>query len=180
MSVTAGLKCAPEIGPNVKIKATSAAPVGAPNGSYLLLYPLMERGVPMEPGRYFTGSNVACWSWSLSAEGCMTVERLPPSWARTRTLAPFVVEPTTLRTLSHGGGSYTVPSNATVGSDPKSKPLLVRGGGSGRSTPVNVAPPSDDAIARIGRRWISFDPVITLRVFAGLIAMNVSLCDPHS
>ena len=31
-------------------------------------------------------------------------------------------------------------------------PLCVRGGGSGKSCPVNVSPPSVDAIARIGKR----------------------------
>jgi hypothetical protein len=71
-------------------------------------------------------------------------------------------------------------SKAIAGSDPKSKPLLVRGGGSGRSTPVNVAPPSVEYIARIGRRWISFEPAITFCWFAGLIAIEVSLCEPHS
>ena len=45
---------------------------------------------------------------------------------------------------------------------------------------MNVAPPSNDEFARIGRRWISFEPVTTFAGFAGLIAMNVSLCDPHS
>src|ERR1044071_1492109 len=32
----------------------------------------------------------------------------------------------------------------------------------------------------MGRRWISFEPVTTLAWFAGLIAMNVSDCEPHS
>ena len=71
-------------------------------------------------------------------------------------------------------------SNATAGSEPKSKPLFVRAGGSGRSTPVNVAPPSVENIARIGSRWISFDPAMTFLGFAGLIAIEVSLCEPHS
>ena len=71
-------------------------------------------------------------------------------------------------------------SNARAGSDPKSKPLFVVAGGSGRSTPVNVLPPSLEYIARIGSRWISFAPAITFLVFAGLIAIAVSLCEPHS
>jgi len=98
----------------LQIRPTNAAPAAAPSGSYLLLFPVMERGVPMQPGRYFTDSHVACWSWALSTEGCVTVEQLPPSWERTRTLVPFALAPTTLRALSHGGRSYTVPSNGTV------------------------------------------------------------------
>src|SRR4051794_12655474 len=66
------------------------------------------------------------------------------------------------------------------GSEPKSKPLVESGGGNGRSTPVNVEPPSVEYMARIGRRWISLDPAITFFFFAGLIAIDVSLCEPHS
>jgi hypothetical protein len=72
------------------------------------------------------------------------------------------------------------PSNATDGSEPKSEPFFTSGGGSGRSTPVNILPPSNEAIARIGSRWISFEPATTLSGSAGLIAIDVSLCDPHS
>ena len=71
-------------------------------------------------------------------------------------------------------------SNATPGSDPKSKPLFVRAVGRGRSTPENVVPASVENIARIGSRWISFEPAMTLAVLAGLIAIDSSLCDPHS
>src|SRR3954464_10622914 len=67
-----------------------------------------------------------------------------------------------------------------AGSEPKSNPFCVRGNGSGKSTPVKVLPPLVEYIARIGRRWISFDPAITLLVLCGLIAIAVSLCDPHS
>ena len=71
-------------------------------------------------------------------------------------------------------------SKATPGSEPKSNPFCVRGSGSGRSTPVKVLPPSLEYIARIGRRWISFAPASTFFVLAGLIAIAVSLCEPHS
>jgi hypothetical protein len=90
----------------------AASPVPA-DGSYLLLYPVMERGIPMEPGRYFIASDIACWSWTLSMEGCASVG-VPTLTARTRALAPFTLAPTTLRTLSHAGRRYTVPSNGTV------------------------------------------------------------------
>ena len=71
-------------------------------------------------------------------------------------------------------------SKAMPGSEPKSKPFFVRGGGNGKSTPVKFVPPSVEYIARIGRRWISFEPAITLSVSAGLMAIDVSLCEPHS
>jgi len=48
------------------------------------------------------------------------------------------------------------------------------------TTPVKVEPPSFEYIARIGKRWISFAPAITFCGLAGLMAIDVSLCDPHS
>src|SRR5260221_3219806 len=57
---------------------------------------------------------------------------------------------------------------------------FVRGAGSGSSRRVTVPQRSRNAMARIGRRWISFEPATTFWLFAGLIAMNVSLCEPHS
>jgi hypothetical protein len=97
-----------------QLRPDSTAEAAAPSGSYLLLYPVMETALPMEPGRYFPAAQVACWSWTLSLEGCVTVGRLPATWDRTRGLAPFALDPTTLRTLSHNGQPYTVPSNGTV------------------------------------------------------------------
>jgi len=96
------------------IRPTDAALTAAPGGSYLLLYPLMETGVPMEPARYYTASEVACWSWSLGTDGCVAVGELPQTWTRTRVLTPFAVQPTTLRALSHARSPYTVPSNGSV------------------------------------------------------------------
>jgi hypothetical protein len=85
-----------------------------PSGSYLLLYPLMERGVPMQPGRYYPAVRVACWSWSLRREGCVEVGQLPASWSQTDALTAFSSEPTTIRALTHAGRPYTVPSNSSV------------------------------------------------------------------
>jgi len=100
-----------------QIRPPNGTATAAPSGSYLLPYPLMESGLPMEPGRYYPASHVGCWSWSLALDGCISVERLPSTWSRTRGLRSFSVEPTTLRTLSHAGARYTVPSNGSVAID---------------------------------------------------------------
>src|ERR1700751_1550497 len=46
---------------DLRPQGASAAP--RPSGTYLLLYPLMEEGLPMEPGRYYLSARAACWSW---------------------------------------------------------------------------------------------------------------------
>src|SRR5713101_8658086 len=66
------------------------------------------------------------------------------------------------------------------GSEPKSKPLVVRGGGSGRSTPPQVLPPSLEKRPRMGRRSISFAPATIWLGLVGLIAIDVSLWGPGS
>jgi hypothetical protein len=91
-----------------------ATPASRPNGSYLLLYPLMENGLPMQPGRYYPRARVACWSWSLEVTDCSAIARLPETWARTRTLTSFTAEQTRLVSLVHEGAPYTVPSNESV------------------------------------------------------------------
>ncbi len=45
---------------------------------------------------------------------------------------------------------------------------------------MKVFPPSVEYIARIGRRWISLAPAITFFGLAGSMAIEVSLCEPHS
>ena len=92
-----------------------AVPVSQPSGAYLLLYPLMEQGLPMEPGRFYPLAGVACWSWSPhSSDGCLRIARLPTTWGRTQTLTWFAAEQTRLRSLTWKGSHYTVPSNYSV------------------------------------------------------------------
>ena len=89
--------------------------VAQPNGRYVLLYPLMEKGLPMEPGRYYPSAHVACWAWSpKDLSDCSAVARLPSTWTRTRGLTTFVSEQTTLRSLGWQDMHYTVPSNYSV------------------------------------------------------------------
>jgi hypothetical protein len=93
-----------------QFRPPNSATAAIPTGRYLRLYPLMENGLPMEPARYYPDARVACWSWSLALSGCSTVQQLPGTWSRTRVLTSFAAEPTTLKSLSHGGTSYPVPS----------------------------------------------------------------------
>jgi hypothetical protein len=97
-----------------QIRPANSTPVTAPGGPYFFVYPLMEAGVPMEPARYYPGSQIGCWSWSLAPEGCLASGQLPASWSGTANLTLFSVEPTTLISLSHHGARYTLPSNASV------------------------------------------------------------------
>src|SRR5438445_828700 len=66
------------------------------------------------------------------------------------------------------------------GSEPKSNPLLVRGGGSDRSTPPQVLPPSLEKSALMGRRSISLAPATIWLGLLGFMAMDVSLWGPAS
>ena len=60
----------------------AARAVSRPMGTYLLLYPLMEEGLPMEPGRFYPTAGVACWSWSPQASDCFRIARLPKTWGK--------------------------------------------------------------------------------------------------
>lgn len=89
--------------------------VSQPKGAYVLLYPLMEEGLPMEPGRYYPSARVACWAWSArGVSDCFAVAHLPDTWTRTRRLTSFASEQTRLRSLRSKGVHYTVPSNQSV------------------------------------------------------------------
>lgn len=92
----------------------NAGPAAIPSGHYLRLYPLMENGLPMQPARYYPDSQVVCWSWSLSLSGCSVIHELPATWSRTQVLTSFTAEPTTLKSLSHRGAAYAVPSIASA------------------------------------------------------------------
>src|SRR5215471_9958278 len=71
-------------------------------------------------------------------------------------------------------------SHATAGSEPKSVPEPLSGGGRGRSTAPQVEPPSEEKYPRIGNRSISLEPATIWVVLAGLMAIDVSLCGPAS
>src|SRR5882762_52747 len=39
------------------------------SGGFVLVYPLMERGVPAQPGRFYPETGAACFSWNRAAVG---------------------------------------------------------------------------------------------------------------
>jgi hypothetical protein len=90
------------------------APADKPRGDYVLIYPLMEEGLPMQPARYFPKAQVACWSWTMDRSECVSVSQLPETWSATSVLTSFSVSPTTLARLTHPGTKYSIPSNVTV------------------------------------------------------------------
>jgi hypothetical protein len=96
------------------LRPEQAAPASQPSGAYFRLYPLMEQGLPMQPGRYYPGAGVACWSWGRDAGDCFAIARLPDTWPRTSRLTSFASEQTGLQSLRHQGARYTVPSNDSV------------------------------------------------------------------
>jgi hypothetical protein len=40
-----------------------------PTGPFVLVYPLMERGVPAQPGRFYPGAHTVCYSWDRVTAG---------------------------------------------------------------------------------------------------------------
>jgi hypothetical protein len=85
----------------------------APSEVFVLFYPLMERGLPAEPGRLFPNSGVACFSWDRTVSGsCWRVA--DGLAAQLGSLAPVVGEPTVLRSLVVRGSPVRVESNGAV------------------------------------------------------------------
>src|SRR3954464_149098 len=65
------------------------------------------------------------------------VQVSPPSCERATAISgPLIDPPAEKHTPMWGKSAFPFESNATPGSEPKSKPFDVRVGGSGRSTPV--------------------------------------------
>jgi hypothetical protein len=80
---------------------------------YLLLYPLMERGIPAQPGRFFPAEHVACYSWNRSVAGdCWTLA--DSLTARLSRLPLLTGPPTVLRSLTVAGRSGNLNSNGAV------------------------------------------------------------------
>src|SRR5215218_2772692 len=84
-----------------------------PSGGFVLLYPLMERGMPAQPGRFFPASGVACFSWDRTVLG--TCGRLADELAaRFSGLPTLSSEPTVLKRLVFGGTAAAIRSNGAV------------------------------------------------------------------
>jgi hypothetical protein len=91
---------------------TSAADV-APSGGFILLYPLMERGVPAQPARFFPASGIACFSWDRTVLG--TCGHIADDIAAQVAALPTLPgEPTVLKSLVVGRTSARLQSNGAV------------------------------------------------------------------
>jgi hypothetical protein len=88
----------------------------APTGSYLLLYPLMEKALPMRPGRYFPDVRIACFSWARGELGeCGHVSNdFAVRLANARALPRFATEPTIVSRFILNGQNHTITSNGVV------------------------------------------------------------------
>lgn len=79
----------------------------------MLLYPLMERGIPAQPGRFFPAEHVACYSWDRSVAGdCWGVA--DGLATRISQLPLLVGPPTILTSLTVAGKSGNLKSNGAV------------------------------------------------------------------
>src|SRR5438093_565991 len=84
-----------------------------PAGGYVLLYPLMERGVPAQPGRFYPASGAACFSWNRSVVG--TCWRVADDIAQPLASLPLLTgQPTILASLFASGRSGSLQSNGAV------------------------------------------------------------------
>jgi hypothetical protein len=84
-----------------------------PSGRFVLVYPLMERGVPAQPGRFYPETGAACFSWNRAAVGeCW---RVSAELATRLSVLPAIVgEPTILSTLRFSGRPGLLTSNGAV------------------------------------------------------------------
>ncbi len=91
-------------------------PRPAPAGGYMLVYPLMERGIPARPGRWYPAAGVLCSGWRSGIEaGCGPVPlELASRLAGERVIGLFRVEPTTITRLTRRGVAQAVPGNVSV------------------------------------------------------------------
>jgi hypothetical protein len=88
-----------------------------PQGPFFLLYPLFDRGVPAQPGRYYPEARVACFSWQRSGPAaladCARVSDVTAQRLDVR-LPAVHGEPTTLTRLASKGYVRRLQSNGAV------------------------------------------------------------------
>lgn len=88
--------------------ATSAVP----SAPYVLVYPLMEQGVPMRPGRWYPGEGVLCSGWRTGVEaGCTAAPQLRGWLGRGIATGLFRGASTHLAGLTRRGLPLPVASN---------------------------------------------------------------------
>ena len=82
----------------------------------MLLYPLVNGGLPTKPGRYFPKVRVACFSWNRAMLGeCVRLRRAAVDrLARAAKLPRLRTDPTILDDLEMGGVERELQSNGAV------------------------------------------------------------------
>jgi hypothetical protein len=86
---------------NFDLVAKSLAPPTAP---YVLVYPVMQEGIPMRPGRRYPRAGVLCSGWRTGIEaGCTTVPKLRNWFGSGLRTGLFRGVPTQLASLTRGG-----------------------------------------------------------------------------
>ena len=85
----------------------------SPDGAYVLVYPLMERNVAAQPGRFYPQDHVVCFSWDRAALGAcyQASERLEAGLAGVPTMEGA---PTILKSLKFAGRTKSVNTNGAV------------------------------------------------------------------
>ena len=86
-----------------------------PAEAYVLVYPLMERGIPMRPGRWYPRSATLCSGWRTGVEaGCTTAPRLRGLLGTGVWTGVFRGEPTRLVSLRREGRPLLAYGNEAI------------------------------------------------------------------
>jgi hypothetical protein len=86
-----------------------------PSGRYLLVYPLMENGIPMRPDRWYPSVGVLCSGWRTGVEaGCTSASQLRVWLAKGTATGLFEGALTHLSTLTREGTRLLPYGNEAV------------------------------------------------------------------
>jgi hypothetical protein len=86
-----------------------------PTGRFILLYPMLDRAVVGEPGRYYPEQRIACFSWNRAIVGDCSAASTEAAAELDRAGVPqFTREPTILSRLWLFGRERRLDSNGAV------------------------------------------------------------------
>jgi hypothetical protein len=86
-----------------------------PTGHFILLYPMFDRAVVGEPGRYYPEQRIACFSWNRAVVGdCSAATAETAAQLDTAGVPQFTREPTILSRLWVLGRERHLDSNGAV------------------------------------------------------------------
>jgi hypothetical protein len=84
-----------------------------PTGTFVLIYPVMERDLPAQPGRYYPAAHTVCYSWDRAVAGeCFPAT--PKLESALTGLGPLAAPPAILTRLVVSGRLGSVQTNAGV------------------------------------------------------------------